>query len=700
MSPSSPTNRARDRSAPGSAQGSRLGSALGIVVAMATVLAAVDVGLGAVRWDDGDSLRPFAAPHAVAVVAAGASALAVTLAAALLHRPLRLSFAGAVLAGQIALAAVWSAAVLGLDAQGWLDPGVLAATLPLGLAGGWMAGRAMRGRLADLATWALALAGWSWIALGLVWLGTRPGGASALGGVLAVGVAGAAALGLAVLVRRRAARRSLWGAIVAMLVASLALGGGDLRAGGAGEAARDGERLRAGADGSPTIPGRIGRIQRVVLVVVDTLRRDALSCYSPGAGPTPHVDRLARDGVVFRQARSAAPWTLPAMASVLSGLGSDVHLTTQPGQRLPAEVPTLAEEFGAAGYRTGAIGENSILRRPSGLTQGFDEYDWYPRFAPAPPLGAWLAERLFGRRAKHHLIADELTDRAIAWLDRHADEPTFLWLHYFDPHVPYAPPDDYMPSGPAPSTELARGFFDLREVRLGHVVPNAAEKAWIRACYRGEVRFFDAEFGRLLAHLEERGWYDDTLIVFTSDHGEEFWEHNGFEHGHAVWEEVLGVPLIVKLPGQALRKDVDVPVSTESIGPTIQALCGLEGAERWTSPPLFARSSFDVTAAQRTLVSLGMLYYEERLAILDDGTKYVLFPDLGREELYELSRDPAERVDRSFERPDEIERFRALWGDRERRAAELRGHYGIEGAETVELDAADAAELRALGYVR
>ena len=318
---------------------------------------------------------------------------------------------------------------------------------------------------------------------------------------------------------------------------------------------------------------------------------------------------------------------------------------------------------------------------------------------PEPPLGNWLRKRWFGSNSRHHLLADELTDRAIRWLDANADQDSFLWLHYFDPHVPYSPPAAFMPQD-APSARFAQGFFDLQEVRLGHVVPTPDEKRWIKALYDGEVQYFDSEFGRLLDHLEQRGWYDDTLIVFTSDHGEEFWEHGGFEHGHEVWEEVLGVPLIVKLPNGAMQKDVAVAVSVESVGPTIQELCGLKVDEFRTSPPLFARSTLEATASEQALVSLGMLYYEERLALLEDGTKYVLFPDLEREELYDLASDPREQRDRSHERSEGLGHFRSLWSDRKARAADLRSHWGIEGAETVGLDSAATAELRALGYVR
>ena len=459
--------------------------------------------------------------------------------------------------------------------------------------------------------------------------------------------------------------------------------------------------LTASLSGGDVVPQRnlvrSGRApdapRRVIFLVIDTLRADALSCLDAAAPATPAIDAFANETLVFRDARSPAPWTLPAMASMMTGCEPRVHGATQPETALSPEIPTLADGLAQLGYRTAAIGENSILRPSAGLARGFDQYDWFPRFRPEPPLATWLLNKLGGPPTRHHLDPEELTDRALAWCEEHAAEDFFLWLHYFDPHSPYRPPTAFAPQGPPPAG-AGRHFNRLADVRSGHYAPNAEQRAWIRELYDAEVRWTDAEIGRLFGGLHDMQLWDDTLIVLTSDHGEEFWEHGGFEHGHTMYEELLRVPLLVRLPGARATGDVLGPVSTASLAPTLLTLCGSESpAERRTEPLLPLAAG---TATPRAIASSGMLYYEPKEALLDGSDKYIGSLVTDSEVAYDLGVDPGEQ--RPVETPAQIERLRALLEQTAATANAVRAKLDVS-EQRAAIDGADAADLRALGYL-
>jgi arylsulfatase A-like enzyme len=442
--------------------------------------------------------------------------------------------------------------------------------------------------------------------------------------------------------------------------------------------------------------------RRVILIVVDTLRYDALSCDVEEGQRTPSSLALARDGIVFEGAHTPAPWTLPSVCSLLTGLSPSVHLAVKPETALPGRVPTLAERLSAAGVRTAAFGENGFLKPHSHLSRGFDEYTWFPREGPAPLLGAKLVRRALGRRFRDEADASWLTELACDWIGRHSAEDSFLWLHYFDPHVPYAPPPELQPRG-APPARIGRAFVDPQEVRLGLLEPTPTERQWIRDLYAGEVRYFDRELGRLVACLEERGLYESTSIVLTADHGEELWDHDGFEHGHTVYEELLHVPLVIKTAGSAphgLRGRESRPVSTVSVTPTILSLFGIElDPADFSEPSLLALDPEPrVSVRDHPIFAGGQLYYAQREAVISDGLKYIVRPGNHAEELYRLGE--GERVSVADSEPERMAELRVLLEQHHAAAAALRERYGIEGPEIGVLDEATARDLRELGYVK
>jgi arylsulfatase A-like enzyme len=295
------------------------------------------------------------------------------------------------------------------------------------------------------------------------------------------------------------------------------------------------------------------------------------------------------------------------------------------------------------------------------------------------------------------------TRRASEWIERNHEKDFFLWLQYFEPHMAYGPPADYLPPA-APPQRVGNRFADASRVRDGTFAPDAAERTWIRELYAGEVRYLDTEIAALFETLRRLDLYDDALIVFTSDHGEELWEHESFEHGHTMYDEVLKVPLLVKLPGAgSARGPIQVPVSTESVTPTVLAVANLlRDPQDFTAPTLVrpTKTGFAPEVAERSLVSSAMLYFEDRTAIVDEGFKYVRFHVTGREQLFDLNRDPGEHHDLAARKDERLERGRTLLEEHLELAERKRERLGILGPEAADLDAETLRSLRGLGYVR
>ncbi|MCB9850108.1 MAG: sulfatase [Phycisphaerales bacterium] len=449
------------------------------------------------------------------------------------------------------------------------------------------------------------------------------------------------------------------------------------------------------------------RVPHVVVIVVDTLRADALSCYGQTAISTPHIDAFATKGVRFANAMSAAPWTVPGTASLMTGLSPLAHGAHSGGVAVPDNARTLAEYLEDAGYRTGAIGFNPHLSPlVANLNQGIDDYRMFPR-VPTDTIGdklvAVLINRFMGKPPE--VTTTQLTDLAIDWVTEHAEEPFFLWLHYFDPHLPYAPPAKYL-EGTTSTPTIRNAFVDMPNVREGHLVPTAADRARIHELYLGEVRYVDDQVQRLLDKLQELGIYDEAIVILTSDHGEEFWDHKGFEHGHSVYREVLNVPLIVKTPGQTTTGFIDQPVSTESVVPTVLDLCGIDyETESLTGRSLvpLLQQSTDAAggdAAARPVLSTGLIYYEDRIGLVYDGYKYIRWLICGDEELYDLRTDPYEQHNLlPLEDETPLLQARALVAQAEQDANRLKEHWDLGEPTKVEMDDATLERLRNLGYV-
>jgi arylsulfatase A-like enzyme len=413
-------------------------------------------------------------------------------------------------------------------------------------------------------------------------------------------------------------------------------------------------------------------VPRVILITVDTLRRDALTCYDPAGAGTPSLDALADDSVMFTDAYTPAPWTIPSLVSVMTGVSADVHGVNEDAASIPPQLPTLAEHFTEAGYLTTAIGYHPQLLR---MGRGFQVFDFLPQHLP-------LHEETTGGKTLWRLLRKErstetLTDEVCAWLGAHRTDDFFLWVHYLDPHHPYAPPQRFLPDDP-----LIRRFgtehknnihFDIRAGRDGRT-PD--EQRWLRMLYDGEVRLVDECIGRVVATAKKLGIYDDALIVVTSDHGEEFWEHGNVLHGQSLYDELVRAPLLVKLPQGGPRRPVEQTVSTDALLPTILDVCGLDDEPAVLTSrslaPLWGPGGYAVPTPP---VFLGCIeYYAPREAVVHDGFKLIRWLETGKTELYDLDHDPGEQhpvtglsfealdlgVTLVAERPEEREIFSAM----------------------------------------
>ena len=307
----------------------------------------------------------------------------------------------------------------------------------------------------------------------------------------------------------------------------------------------------------PAAPAPFAETPRLLLITVDTLRADHVGVYG-GPVPTPAIDWLAHSGVWLEGACTPTPTTGPAHASLLTGLHPWRHGVLDNAVPLEPGPVSLAQIARDAGFSTGAFVSSYVLHRRFGLDRGFEHY----HFEPGEPYfwrGKW--RRAFWTRGA------ATTDAALVWIAAQRERSFVAWVHYFDPHSPYAPPAGFErpPTEPVPVARktLPRG--------IGSFARLADE---IRA-YRGEVAYVDAQIGQLLEGVRALGLLDETAVILTSDHGEGLGDHGVLEHGQHLYDELVRVPLIVRAPGLPAGRRLAGPAQLEDLMPTALALLGL-----------------------------------------------------------------------------------------------------------------------------
>jgi arylsulfatase A-like enzyme len=446
-----------------------------------------------------------------------------------------------------------------------------------------------------------------------------------------------------------------------------------------------------------------------VLVTIDTLRADHLGCYGYARPTSPHIDALARQGMLFRQARTTLPRTTQSIASILTGRLPKTHGARGLFAHLPEANLTLAEALQQAGYATAAVVSNTFLRRGQGFEQGFDVYD--------NPESRWDADS-----------AGAVSDAAIAWLDRAPhDRPFFLWVHYLDPHWRYEPDPSgaraFDPSFSEPFTVYQD--LDARRYTKGRMIFDppltTRQHEHVVALYDGEIAQTDAAVGRLLERLDRLG--SRLLVVLTSDHGESLGEHGyHFAHGEYLYEQGLRVPLVVRFPGAVAAGAVNDAMGLNiDVAPTLLALLGVDRLQGVEGRPLLVPAAAGFTVAEGRPFSWAesdfQLIHPEnpryfirgprgRWSSACDGRyKLIHIPAQGGEmlELYDLRDDPGESrnlvADPAFAEVrrkllHEVTRF-ADYGLGAGDVTAPRG--GEAGPET--LSPEEEERLRSLGYI-
>jgi arylsulfatase A-like enzyme len=436
-----------------------------------------------------------------------------------------------------------------------------------------------------------------------------------------------------------------------------------------------------------SLPALVGcsveRPHGVVLIVVDTLRADHLGFYGYSRDTSSHLDRWAEEGMVFERAMSTSPWTLPTFGSILTGRLPTGHGAGYRGEgevrpkstRLDQTIPTLAEELHQAGFATGAIVNNPWMKPRFGLDRGFDTYDYQ------------------STTNKRRRRANKIVDLATTWIDAHRDQPFFLLVHLFDPHMTYDPPSSVRGRFTGPYEDrFSLPVYAPRKIRARANEVGEDERSFITAAYDEEIVFVDQELNRFFEGLVERDLFQQLLVILTSDHGEELFDHESFEHGHSVYQELLHVPLVVWGPAVESGREA-LPVSVIDIPPTILEAVGVSGESNPLSRSLWPRLTRRKRLDPRPLVAEGTLYGPERKAIIEWPHKLELDPSSESIRLFDLESDPGERSDLS---PSEMAAARHL---EERLRSILEAARSDEAPEEIELDEETLEELRSLGYI-
>lgn len=397
----------------------------------------------------------------------------------------------------------------------------------------------------------------------------------------------------------------------------------------AASAANSGE---AEASGSPP---------DVLFISIDSLRADHVGAYGYGRPTTPTIDSLAASGALFENAFSTTSWTLPSHTAMLTGLVDRAHGVTAPKRTLGPGIPTLAKAFAEAGYRTVGLYSGPFLHPQFGLSRGFDEYIDCTSYQ--------LAAKPSGKDIKlHNASHADITNPNIlrnfsAAVENIGEEPVFYFVHMWDVHYDLIPPPpfDTMFDPHYEGTYSGHNFRHDPKFKTG--MPEE-DRQHVLALYDGEIRYTDATIEKLLGALKAVGRLENTIVVITSDHGEEFLEHGGKGHKQSVYQEVIRVPLIVSWPGKIGNEKVATPVSIVDIAPTLLSLAG--------APPLAVTSGRALFNADGTPAGrdprpvLSELFNHDGKAmyssVIYENEKVIAGSKMKQPAYFDLSTDPGE----------------------------------------------------------
>ena len=443
----------------------------------------------------------------------------------------------------------------------------------------------------------------------------------------------------------------------------------------------------------------------VIVITVESLRTDHVGVYGgrsrsrPEVPITPNLDAFAREAIVYDDAQAVTSWTLTSHASLFTGLYPTAHQTVRPRDRLDDSYTTFAEVLRDQGYQTEGIVSGPYLRRPHNLQQGFETYH--------DEIASPSAQQ------SHGDVTNPLVEAALGHFlgeERDAAHPFLLFVYLWDPHYDFVPPSPYDQTFVGPDCEP----FDVRGFeQRDDIAPDmpAARLAYLLSQYDGEIRATDEMLGRFFASLRQHGLWDDTAIIVTADHGEEFFDHGSKGHKNNLYAETVHVPLLVKYPGGTPKGRDGRLVSHVDVFPTVLALGGAAvpsghpGLSLLAPPPGDRIVLYELLEQWYSIEPDGpvprgnvwggvrrgkqKLVWEKPLGATDD--------ELALRQLFDVTQDPTEQHDLSFADPTTADALTQTFAEQLAFAIDEAGRHRAGGAAT--LSAEELQRLRALGYV-
>jgi len=483
--------------------------------------------------------------------------------------------------------------------------------------------------------------------------------------------------------------------------------------------------LGGGAAVGPSRTVRDGGLPfNVMVVLIDTLRADHLGAYGYAPPTSPNFDALAREGVLFERTTAQAAYTKASVASLMTGLYVHNHGVISSGDAMGGDRVTLAEEMQGRGYRTVAFSGNPWITPEFRFDRGFDEFE--SGRATVPQLTAlykslrWVDRALTARGVSANLSSlafwglstnlsnwerdGLMTDAVVDWIGANSDDPFFLYVHLIGPHEPYDPPLEYVRKFHTPDWDGRLGRT-VRPARVQTIFETAEpleerERLALIAQYDGAIAYSDAQLGRMIDALRRSGVLDRTLVVVTADHGEEFYEHRNWRHGNQLYNEVVHVPLLFRLPGRLpTGRRTDLTMLVDVLPTIVDLVSGPDGLQGIDGQALFAGASGGATRAAfsehwwfegGTYVSQTVRQGALKLQETRDEAR-----GLERSELYDLAADRSEQrnlLENSAAVSDngvgELQSLLARFGDK----------VSVASSVSVEVDPSTKERLHVLGY--
>ncbi len=460
-----------------------------------------------------------------------------------------------------------------------------------------------------------------------------------------------------------------------------------------------------------------------ILIVADTMRADYTSVYG-GHVPTPNLEELAKEGVLFKRSHSLAPWTLPSMTGIFAssyppgltpGASKEQWLYEVNYYKVDTERSTFAEQLSEQGLATGAFVANPVLGhlKTKGIKRGFQECRIFHHFVRPRtslfkmfPFFQDMLASLYPPLVETRRPLDTsrlATEYARQFLRKYKDTSFFLWLHFMDPHDPYDPPERLRTEeGPWPLFCQSNPYWGTPQMEPdGDITLTDSEKAYAQSLYEGEIRYVDECVGIIRKELQSLGIADKTNICFTADHGEEFWDHGKCNHTHSLYQELINVPLIFAGPG-VNPGSVNMPVSAIDLIPTLAELIKAEKDPLWRGQSLgnvlVDRDSL-ITARPCFAQATHYTYTKEPLQMVaKDNFKLIRGTESGECELYDIVQDPKEQNNLADEHPEIVQDMTKLLLDW---SASFPSTFSelYANESPPEISEAEIERLRSIGYL-